>query len=162
MSPCTAEAMGDGVVAGAVAWASSGLPSTLHAVAAGSDLLAPVRAAGTLLVPPGSSVPALLAGGVIAHTGLSLGWATLLALVLPERHTVTAGAGAGLLIAGLDLGVVGRRYPAIAALATTAQVADHVAFGAVVGLVVRRRRRLRGTGRRLGRQPPRRAGRTPP
>lgn len=144
MRPCTAAAMGDGVVAGAVAWASSGLPSTLHALAAGSRLLAPVQAAGTLLVPSGSSVPALLAGGVIAHTGLSLGWATLLALALPERRTVPAGAAAGLLIAGLDLGVAGRRYPAIAALPTAPQVADHLAFGAVVALVVRRRRRRRG------------------
>ncbi|MBW3546715.1 MAG: hypothetical protein KY452_01060 [Actinobacteria bacterium] len=135
--------MGDGVVAGAVAWASSGLPSTLHAVATGGDPLAPVQAAGTLLVAPESPVPALLAGGVIAHTGLSLGWATLLALVLPERGTVLAGAAAGLLIAGLDLGVVGRRYPAIAALPTAVQVADHLAFGAVVGVVVRRRRRRR-------------------
>ena len=144
MSACTAAAMGDGVVAGAVAWVSAGLPSTLHAIAAGSDLLAPVQAAGTLLLAPGSSVPALLAGGVLAHTGLSLGWAGVLALTLPQRLTVPAGAAAGLLIAGLDLGVVGRRYPAIAALPTAPQVADHLAFGAVVGLVVRRRRRRRG------------------
>ncbi|HEV2767103.1 MAG TPA: hypothetical protein VGV63_05280 [Acidimicrobiales bacterium] len=135
--------MGDGVVAGAVAWASSGLPSTLHALATGRDVLAAARAAGTLVAPAGSRSPVLLTGAAIAHTGVSLGWAAALALTLPERHTVPAGAAAGLLIAGLGLGVVGRHYPAIAALPTSAQVADHLAFGTVVALVVRRRRQQR-------------------
>ncbi|MDP8987150.1 MAG: hypothetical protein M3N11_02210 [Actinomycetota bacterium] len=133
----------DGVVAGALAWAPSGLPSTIHALTTGRDLLEPVRAAGTLLVPSGSSAPALLASGAAAHTGLSLGWALLLAFALPERLTVAAGVAAGLLIAGLDLGVVGRRYPAIGALPTAPQVGDHLVFAAGVALVVRRRRRRR-------------------
>ncbi len=143
MSSRIAGALGDGVVAGAVAWVSSGLPSTLHALATGSGVLTAARAAGTLVAPAGSSSPVLLAGGAVAHTGVSLGWAAVLALALPERHTVPAGAAAGLLIAGLDLGVVGRHYPAIAALPPTAQVADHLAFGTVVALVVRRRRQQR-------------------
>lgn len=138
----SSDALGDGLVAGALAWAVSGLPSTLHA-AAGRDLLAPVRAAGTLLVPARSSTPALLVAGALAHTGLSLGWAALLSFTLPDRLTVPAGAGAGLAIAALDLGVVGRRYPAVAGLPLLPQVADHVAFGTVVGLVVDRRRRRR-------------------
>lgn len=149
----TTDAVADGVVAGAVAWASSGLPSTLHGVAAGRDLLAPVRAAGTLVLAPERSGPTLVAAGAVVHTGLTLGWATLLALNLPERGTVPAGAVAGLLIAVVDLGGVGRRHPAVAALPVAPQVADHLVFGAVVGLVVRRRRRARRTTR---------AGRTPP
>lgn len=155
MSSRTAGALGDGVVAGAVAWASSGLPSTLHALATGSGVLAAARAAGTLVAPAGSSSPVLLAGGAVVHTGVSLGWAAVLAFVLPDRHTVPAGAAAGLLIAGLDLGLVGRHHPAIAALPTTAQVADHLAFGTVVGVVVRRRRQCRAalTGQE-GRTPP--------
>jgi hypothetical protein len=139
----SSDALGDGLVAGALAWAVSGLPSTLHATAGGHDVLAPVRAAGTLLVPAGSSTPALLVAGALAHTGLSLGWAALLSFALPDRLTVPAGAGAGLAIAALDLGVVGRRYPAVADLPLLPQVADHVAFGTVVGLVVDRRRRRR-------------------
>lgn len=139
----SSDALGDGLVAGALAWAVSGLPSTVHAAASGRDLLAPVRAAGTLLVPPGSSTPALVVAGAVAHTALSLGWATVLASTLPERLTVAAGAAGGLAIAGLDLGVVGRRFPAIAGLPSLPQVADHVAFGAVVALVVRRRRERR-------------------
>jgi hypothetical protein len=44
-------------------------------------------------------------------------------------------------IAALDLGVAARRFPAIAGLPRAAQVADHAAFGALVGAVVARRRR---------------------
>jgi hypothetical protein len=47
---------------------------------------------------------------------------------------------AGLGIAALDLGVIGRRIPAIRALPQGRQWADHVAFGLTVGIVLRRRR----------------------
>jgi hypothetical protein len=53
------------------------------------------------------------------------------------------GALAGLAIAGLDLGVLGRHWPRIRALPTLPQVADHVAFGALVGAVVSRAGRRR-------------------
>jgi len=46
-----------------------------------------------------------------------------------------AMSAAGLAIAWLDLGIARRRFPAIAALRQGPQVADHVAFGAVVGAV---------------------------
>jgi hypothetical protein len=49
------------------------------------------------------------------------------------------GAVAGAAIAALDLGVVGRRVPAIAELPSAPQVADHVVFGAVVGALLTRR-----------------------
>ena len=42
------------------------------------------------------------------------------------------GAVAGLVIAAFDLGVVGRRYPAIKALPAIPQCGDHMAFGALV------------------------------
>jgi hypothetical protein len=56
-----------------------------------------------------------------------------------RRHPVVAGASAGLGIAALDLGVIAKRYPAVAALPQAPQWADHVAFGAVVGWVAARR-----------------------
>jgi hypothetical protein len=43
-------------------------------------------------------------------------------------------------IATVDLGLVGRRFPAIAALPTLPQVADHIAFGAVLGFALARSR----------------------
>jgi hypothetical protein len=84
-----------------------------------------------------------LAAGGVAHSVISLGWGLVLARLLPRRRTVWWGGIAGLAIAALDLGVIGRRVPAIAALDQGPQVADHLAFGVVAGAVVSRRRRQR-------------------
>ena len=67
----------------------------------------------------------------------------MLAVVLPRRRTVVWGALAGLAIAGLDLGVLGSPLARIRALPPAPQVADHVAFGALVGAVVSRAGRRR-------------------
>ena len=141
----TVEALADGVVAGVVAGAVSGLPSTGVAVLRRTSPLAAVAAAGTLLVPEGAPAPCLVAAGALAHTALSLGWATVFAVALPPRHTLLGGLAGGLAVAAVDLGAIGRRYPRIAGLATGPQVADHLAFGAVVAIVVARRRRARAT-----------------
>ena len=122
-------------VATAVAAAGSGLPSTLHALAVGADPLAAVRAAATLL-PVRTGHP--LAGGVVAHLGVSGFWGALLAR-LPRRHPAAWGALAGAGIALVDLELVGRRYPAIRALPRGPQVADHVAFGTLLGWTLGRR-----------------------
>ncbi|MDQ3353828.1 MAG: hypothetical protein M3507_04990 [Actinomycetota bacterium] len=143
LSPTTASAVADGLVAGTAAWALSGLPSTVVTLVRASDPLASVRAAGTLVLAPDRGETALLVAGVAAHTALSLGWATLFSLALPSRRTVPAGLAAGLAVAALDLGAVGRHYPAIRALPPLPQVSDHLAFGALVGLVVQQRRRHR-------------------
>jgi hypothetical protein len=55
------------------------------------------------------------------HIALSLGLALLLAVALPPRSTVAWAALAGLGIAALDLGLVGRRFPPIRALAQLRQ-----------------------------------------
>jgi hypothetical protein len=124
----------DGLLAGAVAGAVSGAPSTARTLLRGGDVGEAVRAAGVLLGSP--TLPA----GVTAHAAVSLGWGLVLGALLPRRHTVAWGAAAGVVIAALDLGVVGRRLPRIAALAPLPQLADHVAYGAVVGAVLSARR----------------------
>jgi hypothetical protein len=108
----------------------SGAPSTALTVVRGGDLLESTRAVGR-----GS----LIAGGA-AHVAISLGWGVVLAAALPRRRTVLAGAAAGVAIAALDLGVVGRHLPAIRALDWRPQVLDHIAYGAIVGAVLSRRR----------------------
>jgi hypothetical protein len=79
------------------------------------------------------------------HVGISLFWGVVLARVIPRSApapaSVGAGAIAGLAIAGLDLRLIGRLFPRIRALPRGPQVADHVAFGAVVGAVLAWRRR---------------------
>src|SRR5207247_516392 len=110
------EGVVDGLVAGAVASLPSGIPSTLHAFWTGRDLLDTARAAGSLLARAGASDARLLASGVVAHMAISLGWGAVLGVVLPRKASVAWGAAAGLAIAALDLGVVGRRMPAIRSL----------------------------------------------
>ena len=131
----------DGLAAGAVAALLSGAPSTLHALATRTSPLEATLAAGTLLAPRARRPVVLLLAAVPVHVALSLGWALLLATVLPRRRTAAWGALGGLAIAALDLGVVGRRFPRIRALAPVPQVLDHLAYGVIVGVVLSRRRR---------------------
>lgn len=147
----TAEAAADAVVAGTVAWALSGLPSTTTTLAHGASPLPAVRAAGTLLLRPDAAPGALFAAGVAAHTVISFGWALVFALALPARRTVPAAVMAGLAVAALDLGAIGRRYPRIRALPAPPQVADHLAYGALVGTIVARRRSCRRRSPATGR-----------
>ena len=129
----------DAIVAGAWAAVLSGAPSTLHAVAAGRDPLEATKAAGSILLPRESRTLPLLAAAVPVHVALSLGWAVVL-----ERSAVRGpgrGAVAGLAIAALDLGLVGRRYPRLRDLPLVPQVADHVAYGVIVGVVLAHRSR---------------------
>jgi hypothetical protein len=124
------------VVAAAVAAIFSGGPSTAWNLATGSSVLASTEAAGTLLLHRETSRVRLVIAGAAAHVAISLWWAQVLARVLPRRHTILAGAAAGAAIAAFDLGVVGRRHPAIRALPVAPQLADHLAFGALVGAVI--------------------------
>lgn len=112
-------------VAGAVL---SGLPSTVWTLARGRSrwsLLDSTRAAGTLLGKRS------VVRGAVAHAAISLWWT--LVMQRAGVRTPTAGAAFGAGIAALDLGVIARRYPAIRSLPIGPQVADHLAFGAVVG-----------------------------
>ena len=132
-----------GLRAGTVAAVLSGAPSTVHALATGRSPFDAVQAAGTLVIADKAPPCARAAAGVAAHGAISLGWGVVLAAVLPRRRTVVWGALAGLAIAGLDLGVLGRHWLRIRALPLVPQVADHVAFGALVGAVVSRAGRRR-------------------
>jgi hypothetical protein len=119
------------VKAGLLGAAVSGLPSTVVALARGESLLDGARATGAIVLPRETRTPVLLAAAVPVHLGLSLGWAAVIAR-LPRQGAIF-GALAGLAIAGLDLGVIGRRIPAIRALPQKRQWADHVAYGMSVG-----------------------------
>ena len=105
----------------------SGLPSTVLT----RRPLESARAAGTLLGRP------TLVRGALAHAALSLGWAVVLDRALPRGARWWHGAAAGLAIAALDLGVVGRRFPRIRALPQGPQWLDHAAYGALVTAVLR-------------------------
>jgi hypothetical protein len=137
-------AIRDAAVAGAVASILSGIPSTAHALLTGDDPFEPSLAAGTLLLPRESRRAWLLPAAAAVHVGLSFGWAVVLTMTLPKRRTIAAAPLAGLGIAALDLGVVGRRVPRIRALPLAPQIADHVAYATVVAVVLARRRARAG------------------
>jgi hypothetical protein len=119
------------VKAGLVGAAVSGLPSTVITLARRESLLDGARAAGAIVLRNETRTPVLLAAAVPVHLGLSLGWAAAIAR-LPRQGAIF-GALAGVAIAALDLGVIGRRIPEIRALPQKRQWADHVAYGLSVG-----------------------------
>jgi hypothetical protein len=121
-----------------LAWAAatlfSGLPSTLHAAATGGDLLEATLAAGHMLLPHATDTPALLAAAAIVHPVVSLFWTTVFVAVLPRRGTA-AWSVAGAAVVGLvDLRLIAPlAFPAVAALPFWPQIADHLAWGALLG-----------------------------
>ena len=132
--------LSDALAAGAVAAVVSGVPSTAWGLATGRPLTEGALATGSILLPRERRAAALLAAAVPVHLALSLGWAVALAATVPARRPVAWSALAGLGIAALDLGLIGRRLPRIRALAQPPQVADHLAYGAAVGAVLHLRR----------------------
>jgi hypothetical protein len=127
----------DTLRAGLIAAAVSGAPSTIHAVATGRDPLQATYAAGSLLRPNEHRRARLVAAAIPVHLAISLGWAVVLAAVLPRRRTAVAGVVAGVAIAALDLVLVGRRFERIRELPVGPQVADHVLYGMTVGALLR-------------------------
>ncbi|MFS8098759.1 hypothetical protein LFM09_16635 [Lentzea alba] len=101
----------------------SGVPSTAHSLAIGDDPLRATRAVGAMV---GGGAGA----GVAVHLVVSAFWAFVLGRL--RVRGVLAGAVAGLLIAALDLEVIGRRQAALQALPKVPQWLDHVVFGVLV------------------------------
>jgi hypothetical protein len=125
----------------------SGLPSTLHVFVKQRSLRATApyvynatRAVGTL-VPPGR--PGFGRGAVV-HIAISLVCGETLARILPRDHSAEWGAAAGFVIGVINVGVIGRSFPAISGLPLIPQVADNVVFGTVFAVVLHRRDRQSG------------------
>jgi hypothetical protein len=154
----------DVVVAGVAGGLMAGVPSTVHALATRRSPIEATIAAGTLMLPGERRPAVLMAAALPVHALLSVGWAGVLSATLPPllpavppaplpaspRRLVAvtgaaAGAAAGLVIAGVDLGLVGRWFPRIRALPMAPQIADHVAYGLTVGWVLARRQAGKGT-----------------
>lgn len=137
----------DAVRAGAVAAVLSGAPSTLWALLTRTDPLAPSLAAGSMLLPATTQRARLLVAAAVVHGALALGWAQVLGAapgpwLRPQSTAGRAlrGSVAGLVIAALDLGLAhgprSSRLARVRALPLLPQLADHLAFGAVVGALL--------------------------
>lgn len=131
--------MRDTLRAGTVAAVLSGAPSTVWALATRTDPLAPSLAAGSMLLPRTTRRLPLLAAAAGVHAVLSLGWAVAMAAV---PGGVLRGAAGGLTIAAVDFGLAyasdSPRFTQIRALPLLPQIADHVAYGAIVGALLAR------------------------
>lgn len=120
----------------------SGIPSTLYALLTGGDPAEATRAAGAMLLPSETRLPALVAAAAIVHASVSFFWAIVLWLALPYRHTTWWALLASVAIALLDLRLIAPAFfPEVAALAFWPQLADHLMWGACVGLTFQYRRR---------------------
>ena len=124
-----------------IAAAVSGLPSTLQASIKQRSLRSAAvyvydttRAVGTL-VPPGRPG---FGRGVVVHLAVSVLCGETLAGTLPRNQSAAWGAAAGFLIGVINVGVIGRSFPAISRLPVVPQFADNVMFGTVFALVVDR------------------------
>lgn len=126
-----------------VAATLSGVPSTVHALYKGRTLRSgavyvydATSAVGTL-VPPGR--PGFVRGAVV-HLAISMLCGEALARTLPREHCVEWGAAAGLMIGVVNVGVIGRRFPAIRSLPLVPQLADNMTFGALFAMTLDARR----------------------
>lgn len=123
--------LGDALRAGPPAALLSGLPSTGYALLRKRDPLEATVAAGSILLPRERRRGRLLMAAIPVHLMLSAVWTVAIAVVLPRRNPLVEGTLAGLVIAAVDLGVIGSRFPRIRALEAGPQIADHMAFGII-------------------------------
>ena len=128
------------MTAGLIAAATERHAVDLITLARGEDVLDGARAAGAMVLPRETrTVPLLAAADARPPDALGrLGRGARPRA--PAGREVAGGVAGGLLIAALDLGVIGRRLPAIRSLPQPRQWADHVAYGLTVGAVLARLR----------------------
>jgi hypothetical protein len=137
------EVLGDALTAGLAGAACSAIPSTVWSLVRGDDVLEGGRAAGAMLVAHDRRTAVLLAAAAPLHLAISIGWAAVMAIALPRGREPAWGVVGGMVIATLDLAVIGRRIASIGTLPQGRQWADHAAYGLSVGLVLRARRSRR-------------------
>ncbi len=96
-----------------------------------------------------SSTPWLFAARFLSglaigmSSGAAMAWVVDLTRNRKEQRGAAISTGAifaGLAIAALDLGVLGRRFPRVRALPIGPQLADHALYGVVVASILARRR----------------------
>ena len=142
-SPSGRRTFGDLARAWLAATLLSGLPSTAWALATGGDVAEATRAAGAMLLPHETSTAKLVAAAALVHPAVSLFWALPLWRWLPRRATLEWALLAAVLIALLDLKLIAPLFfPQVAALDFWPQLADHLMWGAALGIALGWRRTL--------------------
>ena len=133
------------LVAGGLAGLVGAIPSTVYLLVTGGNVFASVNALAAMVA--GNELPVLhsVAVATAVHITLSFFWASVLVTLLPLRAPVVGALVASAIITILDLKVIAPHYFAeAAALAFVPQLADHLAWGATVGAVLRASRKSPG------------------
>jgi hypothetical protein len=113
----------------------SGAPSTLWALHTGGDVGEATWAAGAMLLAPDSPRPWLFAAAALAHGAVSAFWTLVAGLLLPRRRPAGWALVMAAAIGLLDLRVIAPAFfPSVAALAFWPQMADHLMWGACLGV----------------------------
>lgn len=115
----------------------SGAPSTIHALLTHTDPLGATWAAGAMLLSANEPFVLLFAAAALVHAAVSAFWVLVFGFLLPNRLiTPWAVVGAGA-VALLDLLLIAPPFfPSVAALAFWPQFADHLMWGACLGLTL--------------------------
>ncbi len=117
------------------ATALSGAPSTLWALYTGGDIGEATWAAGAMLLPADAPRPWLFAAAALVHGSVSAFWALVGGALLPRRHTAAWALLMAVAIGLLDLRLIAPAlFPSVAALAFWPQMADHLMWGACLGV----------------------------
>jgi len=125
----------------ALAAVMGGAPSTAHALVTTRSLSATIDYVCDATTRIGVLVPPFRPGfarGTAAQVVISALAGEVLGQALPRRHSLGWGAIAGMVMGVLNVGVIGRRIPAIAELPLAPQLADNVAFGMIFAAVADR------------------------
>ncbi len=126
------------LVAGGLAGLVGAIPSTVYLLVTGGDVFASVNAIAAMVAANELPVLHRVAVAAAVHFALSFFWASVLVALVPRRAPVFGALVASAIIAFLDLKVIAPHYFAeAAALAFVPQLADHLAWGATVGAVLR-------------------------
>jgi hypothetical protein len=117
-----------------VATVFSGLPSTAHALFTDADPLEATWAAGGMLLPMSAPPALLFMAAAAVHCSVSAFWTAVFGFLLPRRWVVAWALANSAGVALLDLLLIAPLYfPSVAALAFWPQLADHLAWGVLLG-----------------------------
>jgi hypothetical protein len=101
-----------------------------------------------MLVPAGSDTAALVAAAAVVHPAISLFWTAVFGCLLPRTRVLPWAVLGAAAVALLDLRVIAPLlFAEVAALPFWPQVADHLAWGALLGGTLQWRLRRRVAGR---------------
>jgi hypothetical protein len=90
-----------------------------------------------MVLPAQSTLAALLIAAAVVHGTVSLFWALVFGAALPRRRVPLWSVLGSAAVALLDLKVIAPMFfPSVAALAFWPQFADHLTWGALLGVTL--------------------------